>query len=176
MRRRKSSPQNTGAVPPEVAHHQWYVKERVRTLHALSRRGIWGLLIFLLISLGAVQEFSFLPSLSEETRRWLGPAPPVRMISIALIVYSFSALILTLSRIWNGSGSYRGWSHLGYLGAFYGFYGFAGRLEENFYAVFIAGLTILGLEYYHIRTYCNETLAREREGGGAELSGDDNSP
>lgn len=173
MRRRKSSPQKTGNVAPEVAHHQWYLKERIRTLHALSRRGIWGLLLFLTLSLGAVQEFSFLPPLTEEMRQWLGPAPPVRMISIALVVYSFSALILTLSRIWNGSGSYRGWSHLGYLGAFYGFYGFADALGENFFAVFIAGLTILGLEYYHIRTYCNEALARERERASAELPGED---
>jgi O-antigen/teichoic acid export membrane protein len=173
MRRRKSSSRDAGDAISVEAHHQWYVKERIRTLHALSRRGIWGLLLFLLISLGAVQEFSFFPPLSQEMRQWLGPAPPVRMISIALIVYSFSALILTLSRIWNGTGSYRGWSHLGYLGAFYGFYGFADSLGENFFAVFIAGLTILGLEYYHIRTYCQEALARELEGVPAELPKDD---
>lgn len=142
-------------------------EERIRRLNALSRRGIWGLLIFLVISLAAVQEFSFLPALSEDVRQWLGPSPPVGLISAALVVYSFSALLLILSRMWSGSDAYRGWSHLGYLSAFYGFYGFAQALDDNFFAVFVAGLTILGLEYYHIRSYCNEALAREREGGEA---------
>lgn len=168
--RKKSAPERVNENPEVL--HRWYLQERIRTLHALSRRGVWGLLLFLFISLAAVQEFSFLPSLSEEMRHWLGPAPPVRMISIALIIYSFSALILTLSRMWNGTGTYKGWSHLGYLSAFYGFYGFAEALGENFYAVFIAGLTILGLEYYHIRSYCHEALARESEGTSSGNSGD----
>jgi hypothetical protein len=59
--------------------------------------------------------------------------------------------------------TYRGWSHLGYLTAFYVFYYFAEELGDNFWAVFAAGLTILGLENYRVWTRCTEALRRERE-------------
>ncbi|OHB33522.1 MAG: hypothetical protein A2X84_00335 [Desulfuromonadaceae bacterium GWC2_58_13] len=135
----------------------------IRRLHRLSNRGLWGLALFILISLGAQQNLRFLPPLSEGARAVLGAAPPVKLISIALVVYSFSALILILSRMMGGSDTYRGWSHLGYLSGFYAFYYYAEVLPENFWAVFAAGITILTLEYYQIWTYCSEALRTEQE-------------
>jgi hypothetical protein len=127
-----------------------------------SRRGLWGLVLFTAISVG-VLNLSFLPMATEEMRRFLGAPPPVSLISLALVVYSFAALILILSRMMSGSESYRGWSHLAYLSAFYGFYFAADALKENFWAVFAAGLTILALEYYHLWTCCSEAIQREKE-------------
>ena len=80
-----------------------------------------------------------------------------------LILYIFSAIILTLSRMMSGSGKYSGISHAGYLAGFYVFYHFSGTLPENFWAVFVAGITILGLESYHVWIYCSEEIAKERE-------------
>jgi hypothetical protein len=85
------------------------------------------------------------------------------MISALLILYIFSAIILILSRMMSGSGKYSGVSHVGYLAGFYVFYHFSGTLPENFWAVFVAGITILGLESYHIWIYCSEELEKERE-------------
>jgi hypothetical protein len=59
--------------------------------------------------------FSELP---EDWRSALGPAPPVMLMSIALAVYTFSALLYILARMMDGEQKYRGWSHLGYLGGF----------------------------------------------------------
>ncbi|UCG38061.1 MAG: menaquinol oxidoreductase, partial [bacterium] len=84
-------------------------------------------------------------------------------ISLALVVYVFSALTLTLSRIMQGSGVYRGWSHLFYITSFYVFYGFSGTMQETYWAVFVSGLVILGLENYSIRTFCGEAISEERE-------------
>ena len=89
--------------------------------------------------------------------------PCLPVIGIALVVYVFSALTLTLARITQGTGNYRGWSHLFYITAFYIFYAFAGAIEDTFWAVFTAGLIILGLENYAIRTYCIETIQDEME-------------
>ncbi len=83
------------------------------------------------------------------------------MINTALIVYSFSAILLILSRMMGGYGAYGGIIHVGYLAAFYGFYHFAGVLDENFWAVFAAGMTILGLETYHVWIYCVEHMKGE---------------
>lgn len=134
----------------------------IRRLHRLSNRGLWGLALFILISLGA-QEIRLLPPLSEGVRAVLGASPPVKLISIALVVYSFSALILILSRMMGGTDTYRGWSHLGYLSGFYTFYYYAEVLPENFWAVFAAGITILSLEYYSIWTFCSEAIRTEQE-------------
>jgi hypothetical protein len=155
---RDSDPEDSAAT-----RQRREVLENIRRFDALSRRGIWGLALFTFLSFGAVQGLSLLPVLPEKMRQLLGPAPPVHLISIALVVYSFSALILILGRMMSGSGSYRGWPHLGYLSGFYIFYYLAGALHDNFWAVFAAGLTILGLEYYHVRTTCTEAILREKE-------------
>lgn len=139
------------------------VQLEIRRLHRLSNRGLWGLSLFILISLGAQQNFAFWPPISDGARAVLGAAPPVKLISIALVVYSFSALVLILSRMMEGSDTYRGWSHLGYLSGFYAFYYYAEALPENFWAVFAAGFTILALEYFQIWNYCSEGIRTEKE-------------
>jgi hypothetical protein len=107
--------------------------------------------------------FRFLPPIPESIRESLGYSPPVTLINIALVVYTFSALTLILARMMGDSNSYRGWSHLGYLAAFYGFYYYAGELSDNFWPVFAAGLTILCLENYRVWTYCTDAIREERE-------------
>lgn len=119
--------------------------------------------LFILLSIGAVDDFDFLPSLSPSFRAALGSAPPANVISALLIVYIFSAIILILSRMMSGSGKYGGVSHVGYLAGFYIFYHFSETLPENFWAVFAAGVTILGLESYHVWIYCSEEIEKEQE-------------
>jgi hypothetical protein len=85
------------------------------------------------------------------------------MISSVLLLYIFSAILLILSRMMSGSGKYGGIGHVGYLAGFYFFYHFSGKLPENFWAVFAAGATVLGLEGYHLWIYCSEEIERERE-------------
>jgi hypothetical protein len=110
-----------------------------------------------------LRDFSFLLFLDESIRATLGHPPPANLISAFLILYIFSAIILTLSRMMSGSGQYSGISHVGYLAGFYVFYHFSGTLPEHFWAVFVAGMTILGLEIYHIWIYCSEEIEKERE-------------
>lgn len=120
--------------------------------------------LFIALSIGAMRDFSFLPPLSEKSRAVLGQPPSTNMISATLLLYSFSGIVLILARMMSGTKAQRGFAHVGYLGAFYGFYHFAGSLDDNFWAVFAAGMTILALNWYHLRTYSHETIRREREG------------
>lgn len=124
--------------------------------------GGWGLIAFVIVSVLAIPNSNLLPALSESVRRFLGAAPPSNFISIALIIYAFSALTLILARIAQGSGQYKGWSHLFYITAFYIFFGFAGTLRETYWAVFVSGLLIMGLENYLIRTYVSEEIRKEK--------------
>lgn len=138
-------------------------RQRIETLHRLSRRGLWGLLAFILLTTVVVQTSRLVPDLPHSVRQTLGASPSENLISIALAVYIFSALILILARMMGGTKSYRGWSHLGYLSAFYLFYYYARALDQNFWAVFAAGITILALEYYGVWSWCSESIRRERE-------------
>ena len=139
------------------------ILDRIRYLKKQIRYSIWWMALFILISLGAVLNFRFLPPISEKTRHLLGISPPPTLISIALVVYAFSALTLILGRMNTGPERYRGWSHIGYLSAFYFFYYYAGALGENFWPVFFAGLTILSLENFRVWSICTEAIKREKE-------------
>lgn len=132
----------------------------------MANHGLFALAFFIAISIGALRDFDFLPPLPDRIRAILGHPPPANMISALLLLYSFSAIILILSRMMSGTGGYGGVAHVGYLTAFYVFYHFAGAMEENFWAVFAAGMTILGLESYRIWTHCMEEIVKERESLG----------
>lgn len=53
--------------------------------------------------------------------------------------------------------------HVGFLTGFFTFYYFGKSLEANYWAVFGAGITILGVESYRIWTFCAEAISRKRE-------------
>jgi hypothetical protein len=137
------------------------VQGKIRDLKARARMGGWGLAAFVVVSVLSIPDSYILPALSESVRRFLGAAPPSNFVSVALIIYGFSALTLILARIAQGSGAYKGWSHLFYIAAFYIFFGFAGTLRETYWAVFVTGLLIMGLENYLVRTYAGEEIKKE---------------
>jgi hypothetical protein len=135
--------------------------ESIRRLKALANRGLFALALFIALSIGAIRDFDFLPSFPDNFRQLLGRPPSTNMISGVLILYSFAAIILILSRMTTGAGKFGPFANVGYLAGFYFFYHFAGAMEENFWAVFAAGMTVLSLESYHIRTYCSEEIRKE---------------
>lgn len=135
----------------------------IRKLQSKLTKELLSIALFLLLSIAALNNFSFCPSLPEPIRAALGRPPSVNMISTALLLYVFSAIILILARMMSGSGRYGGVGHAGYLAGFYIFYHFSGKLPENFWAVFTAGATVLGLESYHLWIYCSEGIEKQRE-------------
>jgi hypothetical protein len=135
----------------------------IRKLQSMLTKELLSTALFLLLSIAALNNFSFFPSLPEAIRTALGRPPSVNMISSLLLLYVFSAIILILARMMSGSGRYGGVGHVGYLAGFYIFYHFSGKLPENFWAVFATGATIFGLESYHLWIYCSEGIEKERE-------------
>ncbi len=148
-------------LSPDVRRQK--IQDRIHYLKQQIYYSKWCMTLFFLISFGAAVNFRFLPPISEQAKHLLGEAPPPTLISVGLIVYAFSALILILGRMNTGSVRFRGWSHIGYLSAFYLFYYYTGLLRGNFWSVFIAGLTILGLEGYRVWSACSESIKKEKE-------------
>ena len=153
-------------MPNFRENHQRLREEGLALIGKLQNKFTSGLLaaaLFILLSIGAQSDFASLPSLPDNIRATLGHPPSENYISAVLILYIFSAIILILSRMMSGSGRFGGIRHVGYLACFYFFYHFSGKLPENFWAVFAAGVTILGLESYHLWIYCSEEIEKERE-------------
>ncbi len=150
-----------GQVDPTLKRRDSQAK--IGRLQRKSGHGPLALALFLALSIAAQQNFAMLPSLSDDLRGLLGTPPSSDMISAALVLYSFSAIILTLGRMMSGSDKYGGIMHVGYLAAFYAFYHFGHTLTDNFWAVFASGMTVLLLDSYHLWTYCNEEIRKERE-------------
>lgn len=134
----------------------------INRLNRFSTRGILALALFLLVSILAWSGSRFLPA-SDTVTAFLGKAPSGRIISMVLLLYTFSAIILSLSRMASGIEHLSSFSHVGYLTAFFLFYYFGKSLEENYWAVFGAGITILGVESYRIWTFCAESIGKIRE-------------
>jgi len=137
--------------------------ERIRVLQGRAGRGLWLVVNFVFCSVVSYAAAGQDALLGERVRGYLGEPPDPLLISTALFVYVFSAVILTLGRIMEGKLTGGGWTHLAYLGAFYLFYLFAGALEEHFWAVFAAGMTVLSLEGYRIWTICTEKIRESEE-------------
>ena|ERR1035437_202529 len=143
------------------AIRQELIKEIYR-LNRFSARGILAISLFLIVSLLAWWGFPFLPS-PDTVTAVLGKPPPARIISMALLLYTFSAIMLSLSRMTTGIEHRSSFSHVGYLTGFFLFYYFGKSLEENYWAVLGSGITILGVESYRIWTFCSEGISKNRE-------------
>lgn len=148
---------------PEPSALREQALAQIHRLEARAAHGLWAVALFLAVSIVARFGVPRLPSLPPTVREALGASPSEGMISAALIVYIFSAIILVLSRMTLGHPPSAGYLHVAYLTGFYVFYHFAGAAGENFWAVFAAGATILALCCYHLRTHCQEAIRQERE-------------
>lgn len=140
-------------------------QQKVQGSEALSRRGLWGVLLFIIISIGTflMKDFDLLTSVSESVRQFLGYPPPAYMVTVALAAYCFSVLMIALMQMDSEVEPQPKWSHLGYRAGFYFFYAVSGALTHHFLAVFFIGLFLYGVEQVCIEVYRNRLAHREKE-------------
>lgn len=160
----KQAQTETGAPgTPGRENLQAQVEARIRSLEISAGNGLWGMVLFLLVSFAAFEGFAILPDMSESLRQKLGAPPPIDLISLALVVYTFSGIILTLARMTIDTGSYRGFMHAAFFTGFYTFYHLSGGLPDNFWAVFLSGVSVMGLENYHRWTRHSAAIRKQQE-------------
>ena len=139
------------------------IRKRIKHFERASTTGLWSIVIFLLASFCAYDNFSFLPDMSTELRQLLGPPPPESMISLALVIYAFSGIVQNLARMSQNIKPYKGFVHAAFFIAFYIFYHLSGYLPDNFWAVFFAGLSVMGLENYYLWAHSHDAVKKEKE-------------
>lgn len=113
--------------------------------------------------MGAYRNFDFLPTLGADLRALLGEGPSPNLINWALVVYAFAALIMLLAQMAGDKRPGSALPHLAYLGGFYAFYHLTNSLNDNFWAIFVIGLTILGLQSYFVWNYYHEQIREQKE-------------
>lgn len=161
-------PDGNSSAPPVEAQSDNTSKVRseieleIKRLKFFSNRGLWAFSLFLIVCMVAWRDFPILP-LPGTVIAALGTPPPPRYISIMLVIYTFSAITLSLSRMMGGIEHKSSFCHVGYLTLFFMFYHFAKALDENFWAVLGAGITILGVESYRIWSFCSENITLKNE-------------
>ncbi len=113
-----------------------------------ARQNLWELLLFLLFSMAALawQQTNLHQQFSEEFRQLLGMPLPATLLSLALGVYLFTAVIQVLVRQSHDTSLAMRSFHLVFRSVFYLFYSFSGVLAEHFAFVFASGLALYGLE------------------------------
>jgi len=146
-------------------NRQQKAQDQVDRRHRMARRNLWELTIFLLISMCAYtfRDFNLFAVASEPVRQILGYPPPAYLISIALAVYCFSSVTLTLTAMARDARPEQRWNHLGYRCAFFIFYAFSGTIAANFLPVLFCGLSLYILEQCHVWFYNIKVVAQEQD-------------
>ena len=137
----------------------------IDALHALSRQGLWRVLLFLVVSAIALcfrslDLFGILPGAVQAA---LGDPPPASLIHIVLAVSTISGLILIAGRTTGDAKPGSGWLQFGMASVFYPIYAVSNVLDEVFPVVLFAGLTVLLLEYAAIAAQASRAIDEERE-------------
>lgn len=158
----QAGPQPDMQPVPGRADLRQRIELRIHKLERASGNSLWAMVLFLLVSLAAFDGFSFFPKLSDSSRKLLGAPPPTEMISLALVVYSFSGIVRTLARMSRNIKPYMGLMHVAFFTAFYTFYHLSEVLPDNFWAVFFAGISVMGLENYYLWSHSSAALRKER--------------
>jgi hypothetical protein len=129
-------------------------------LQALSRKCLWGLLLFLLAGAAAfmVQDFNLYRTFPDPVLQFLGCPPPATLIHLALTGYSFTVVVPVLIRMATGAAPTLGWHHLACRSVFYLFYLVSTTLPQNFLAVIIIGSLLYIVEQVGIWTYLHRNL------------------
>lgn len=132
-----------------------YIKqqENEKALTSHSRRGQWGMVLFLGISLGALalRDAQLLAALPDTVRALLGDTPPPVLVHLALAASTVSALILILGRITGHTRPDYNWINIALPVLFYPLYLIADTDRSSFISVMAVGLTLLLLEHLTVR-------------------------
>lgn len=154
--------QATGRGSPGQNDLRLRIEARIKRHERDMGNGLWGMVLFLLVSFVAYGDFAILPELSDSLRVALGAPPPAELISLALVVYAFSGIVRTLARMSSNAPSYLGLMHAAFFAAFYGFYHLSSALPDNFWAIFFSGISVMGLENYSQWSYSSAAIRAER--------------
>jgi len=160
----------TAASNSDVAHHaksnehcRDQIAGSMAELQALSRRGLWGILLFLSISalILYLSEAGLIALAPDSLKELFGEAPPTQWLHIVLAVSWLSAFVLILGRVAADGKPCYSWCNVGLPTVFYPLYIFCDPAGTHFPAVFAAGLVLLLVEHVSVTIYASRAIREE---------------
>ena len=144
-------------------HSREQIVGTINELHALSRRGLWGILLFLTLSAVALYcsgagMFAMVPA---DIKELFGEPPPAHLLHVVLGVSWLSAFVLILGRRGGDGKPCYSWCNIGLPTSFYPLYLFSDPAGTNFPAVFVAGLLLLIVEHTSVMFYAAKAIREE---------------
>jgi hypothetical protein len=161
-----NSPQeNIWEKRADLGHRRVEILHSIDDLYALSRQGLWKLLLFLGISIAALQArgFDLFGVLPENVQEVLGAPPSPELVHVVLAISTISALILQYGRGADHASGSSGWLQFGMAAFFYPLYAMSNSLGIWFPLVCVAGLVTIGFEHLSIWTQTTRAIHEERE-------------
>jgi len=148
---------------PFPDHCREQIAGTINDLHALSRRGLWGILMFMSLSAIALycSQSGLLARVPAEIKELFGEAPPPRFLHAALAVSWLSAFVLIIGRRGGDGKPGYDWCNIGLPTAFYPLYIFSDQAGSYFPAVFAAGLLLLVIEHVTVMRYAARAIREE---------------
>ncbi|HTG81654.1 MAG TPA: hypothetical protein VL949_06895 [Geobacteraceae bacterium] len=148
----------------EYAFQRAEILRTIDGLHALTRPGLWRLLMFLVASAVSLRfrDCDLFAALPEHVREFVGAPPPLALIHVVLAVSTVSTLIIIGGRRAEDAGAGRSWCQFAFAVFFYPLYALVNGLDEFFPAIFAAGLTILAFEHFTVSTRAFRAIRQER--------------
>ncbi|MDD2851377.1 MAG: hypothetical protein PHY09_05665 [Desulfuromonadaceae bacterium] len=124
-------------------------------LYHQLRSGLWGLLIFLAVSIIVLRfnDRSLVGTLPANIMEWLGSTPSTILVNCVFGASTVSSLIVIGGRIYHNLKPGKTSTHLWFRVFFYVLYFVSGALSDYFNVVFISGLVVLGLQHYNVWNY-----------------------
>jgi hypothetical protein len=162
----------TAATSNEVAQQstrpeqcQEQITGTINRLHALSRRGLWGILLFATLSAVTLycHQAGLFALLPIDGKALFGDLPPSNLLHVVLAVSWLSAFVLILGRVSGDGEPTYNWCNIGLPTVFYPLYIFSDAGASNFPAVFAAGLVLLLIEHASVMLYVSKALREEKE-------------
>lgn len=151
------------ATSPDQCREQ--IMATINDLHSLSRRGLWGILLFMSLSAAMLygNESGFFADLPADVKELFGEAPPLQLLHLVLGISWLSALIILLGRRGGDGKPGYSWYNIGLPTALYPLYIFADPAGTHFPAVFAAGLVLLVAEHATVVSYAAKAIREETE-------------
>jgi hypothetical protein len=149
--------------PKNHDHCREEIAGTIAELHALSRRGLWGMLLFMSISavILYLNEAGFFAQAPASLKELFGEAPPLTWLHIVLAVSWLSAFVQILGRVAADGKPCYSWCNIGLPTVFYPLYILCDSTGTHFPAVFAAGLVLLLVEHASVTSYASRALREE---------------
>ncbi|HBG07921.1 MAG: hypothetical protein A2075_24410 [Geobacteraceae bacterium GWC2_58_44] len=149
------------SISPDHCREQ--ILGSISELHALSRRGLWGMLLFM--SLSAItlycSEAGIFALVPADIKEMFGDPPPAHLLHIVLAVSWLSAFVLIMGRVAGDGRPTYNWCNIGLPTVFYPLYIFSDPAGTHFPAVFAAGLILLIVEHASVTFYASRAIREE---------------